>query len=261
MIEAERVTRTFGRRTALAGVGFRVEPGESVLLAGPNGAGKTTLLRILAGFAPATSGWVRIAGCDVFDESESARAVLGYVPENMPLYEDMRVAEYLRFRGRLRKLPRRLLRRRLQEVSEQFELASVRGELIGALAKGQRARVALADATLHEPRVLLLDEPLAALDAQQRANVLRLLVEIRKSATVLMATHFPDEASGLFSRVLLLRAGQLLRDTVLPPRGESQPSLQARLSQWLSSPGPEAPMDAGTDAAPRQRREGAPWAR
>lgn len=248
MIEAENISRAFGRLTALHQVSFRIEAGEFVLLAGPNGAGKTTLLRILAGFAPPSAGCARIAGHDLFDEAEAARAQLGYVPENLPMYNDMRVAEYLRFRGRLRRLPRRKLRRRIGELSDQFALASLRRTMIGALARGQRARVALADALLHEPPVLLLDDPLAALDAEQRAAVVDLLRGACSGTAVLLATHVPDEAAGLFTRILLLRTGRLLRDEAREPGAHPPQALSDTLRLWLAAPSPPpaaAPVRGG----------------
>lgn len=238
MIEAENVTRTFGRKTALSDVGFRILPGETVLLAGPNGAGKTTLLRVLSGYAPATSGIVRIAGYDLFEDAEAARSMLGYVPENIPLYQDMRVSEYLRFRGSLRHLARRSLRRRMEALIERFDLGPLRRALIGDLARGQRARVALADALLHEPTVLLLDEPLASLDAEQRQQFLSLLQEVRQHTAVLLATHFPDEGAHLFNRVLLLRQGHLLRNEA---RETSASGLQAQIAGWLSEAAQQPP--------------------
>ena len=234
MIIAENITRTFGHRTALSGVCFHIGIGETVLLAGPNGSGKTTLLRILAGFAPATSGVIRINRHDMFDESEAARASLGYVPENIPLHADMRVTEYLRFRGKLRQLSRKHLRRRTAEVVEQFGLTAFRGEMIGALSKGQRARVALADALLHEPPALLLDDPLASLDAEQRTAFLKLLGGVRSNTAVLLATHFPDEGSDLFSRVLLLRSGHLLRDELHAAPEPDQDLLGRKILRWLA---------------------------
>lgn len=247
MIDAENISRTFGRLTALHQVGFRITAGEFALLAGPNGAGKTTLLRILAGFAPPSAGCVRIAGHDLFDASEAARARIGYVPENLPMYNDMRVAEYLRFRGRLRRMPRRVLRRRIGELSEQFSLAALRRTMIGALAKGQRARVALADALLHEPPVLLLDDPLAALDAEQRAAVVGLLRSACPDTAVLLATHFPDEVASLVTRILLLRAGRLLRDALRDPAAPDPQPLRETLRQWLapSTPPATAPTRGG----------------
>lgn len=212
MIEAHNITRTFGRTVALRSVSFRVEADQCVLLAGPNGAGKTTLLRILAGFAPPAAGFVRIAGYDMLSEGEEARSSLGYVPESLPMYDDMRVTEYLRYRGLLRNMSRRRLRQRIMELTEQFALVSNRRTMIGALARGQRARVALADALLHEPEVLLLDNPLTALDMEHRAQVINLLAEAVSGRAVIMSSHFPDETAILFNRVMILRAGRLLAE-------------------------------------------------
>jgi ABC-2 type transport system ATP-binding protein len=235
MIEVELLSRTFGSRTALAGVTFRVAAGDAVMLLGPNGAGKTTLLRVLSGFLPATSGFVQVAGHDLFDASLAARAALGYVPETAPLYAEMRVAEYLRFRGHLRRLRGRHLRRRTDAVVEQCGLLPHRRELIGALSRGQRVRVAVADALLHEPSVLLLDDPLAALDTDQRRQVLQLLESVRGSAAMLISTHLPDELTPLCGRLMLLRAGQLVRDAPVTPE-DTAAGLRNRIAAWLSAP-------------------------
>lgn len=212
MIEVEQLTRTFGNRTALDGISFRLDVGEASLLTGPNGSGKTTLLRILSGFLPATSGFAHVAGHDLLNDSLAARAALGYVPENAPLYGEMRVAEYLRFRGRLRGLHLRALRRRVEAVTDQCDLRAIRHELIGTLSRGQRMRVAVADALLHEPSVLLLDDPLASLDTEQRLQTVQLLQAVRGNAAILVSTHYPDELRPLCGRRLQLRAGHLVDD-------------------------------------------------
>lgn len=236
MISVEHITRTFGRKKALDDVTFSLKKGETVLLTGPNGAGKTTLLRILAGVAPATAGQGSIDGRDLFfddaDESLDIRRLIGYVPETLPLYEDMRVGEYLRFRGRLRDLFGSVLRRHFNEAVEICGLGDHRATLIGNLSRGVRARVALADAILHHPPVLLLDDPIASVDAAQRHRFLDALRNAAESRTTLFATHTPDDAARLFNRALLLSKGHLLLDTPLDP---SHPplSLGATVTGWL----------------------------
>lgn len=236
MIAVENISRSFGRKKALDGVTFRIEAGERVLLSGPNGAGKTTLLRILSGYAPATSGFGTVCGEDIFfddaDDSLDIRRNIGYVPESLPLYDEMRVGEYLRFRGRLRGLFGSILRRHFNDAVETCCLGEHRATVIGRLSRGVRARVALADAILHRPHVLLLDDPLASVDAAQRQAFLTALRNSAEERALLFATHTPDDAARLFSRVLLLDRGRLVLDAPLDPL-HPPPSLGATVTGWL----------------------------
>ncbi len=216
MIDARHVVRSFGRRAVLRGVEFRLEQGEYALLTGPNGAGKTTLLRVLSGFAPPDAGCIRIAGMDLFDDPLRVRARIGYVPENAPLPADPRPLEYLRFRGRLRGIRGRALRRRVDLAAERCGVTEFRQELMGCLSRGQRVRIALADALLHDPPVLLLDDPLDGLDAAGREALIAILAEARGTATLLISTHRPEELRPSAGRRLALQDGVVARDERLP---------------------------------------------
>ena len=210
VVEVENLTRRFPRCEALAGISFHVRRGEIIGVLGPNGSGKTTLLRVLSSFLAPTAGRVRVAGCDSVLQSLDLRRRIGYLPEGLPLYPEMRVAEYLSFRGRLRGLRGPRLDTRLREVLELCDLGGSSRRIIGNLSRGFRQRTGLADCLLHEPDVLLLDEPLAGLDLEQvrmfRALLARLAGEGR---TLLFSTHVLSEAEQLCHRVLILAEGRL----------------------------------------------------
>ncbi|RBP47799.1 ABC-2 type transport system ATP-binding protein [Roseimicrobium gellanilyticum] len=212
MIEVENLTKTYVGRTAVDGLTFSVKPGEVVGFLGPNGAGKSTTMRILAGFLPATSGTAKVNGFDVFHQSVKARQSLGYMPENAPLYLDMRVKEYLQFRGQLKGLHGKDLRKRMGEVMEACVLTEVRRKIIGTLSKGFRQRVALADAIISRPPVLILDEPTNGLDPNQIRHIRDLLHAYRAQQTILLSTHILSEVELTCDRVLLLHKGKLRAD-------------------------------------------------
>jgi ABC-2 type transport system ATP-binding protein len=191
---------------------FRVEPGQVVGFLGPNGAGKSTTMRILAGFMPQTSGTAKVNGFDVFHESIQARRSIGYMPENAPLYLDMRVKEYLQFRGALKGLSGRTLRKRTGAVMEACALTEVRRKVIANLSKGYRQRVALADALISAPPLLILDEPTNGLDPNQIRHVRELLRSQREKQTILLSTHILSEVEITCDRVLLLHHGKLRAD-------------------------------------------------
>ena len=173
MIEVSNLTKRYAGRTAVDDISFTVARGEIVGLLGPNGAGKSTTMRVLSGFMPATSGTVRVAGFDVFHDSDEVRRRIGYMPENNPLYPEMRVREYLKFRARLKGLGWRKSRERVTTVMEQCGLTDVGRRIIGQLSKGYKQRVGLADALVHEPELIILDEPTIGLDPHQIRSVRR----------------------------------------------------------------------------------------
>src|ERR1700691_6132688 len=189
MIEVTDLTKRYAGRTAVAGISFGVERGEIVGLLGPNGAGKSTTMRILSCFMPATSGTVRVAGFDVFNHADEVRRRIGYMPENNPLHPDMRVREYLKFRARLKGLSRKESRERVDIVTEQCDLTDVSRKIIGQLSKGYRQRVGLADALVHEPELIILDEPTIGLDPHQIRVVRQLIKELGSRHTVLISSH------------------------------------------------------------------------
>src|SRR5580700_1528530 len=205
MIEVSNLTKRYAGHTAVSDISFTVGRGEIVGLLGPNGAGKSTTMRILACFLPATSGTVRVAGLDVFRQSEEVRRRIGYMPENNPLHADMRVREYLKFRARLKGLSRQRSRERIDIVTEQCGLTGVDRRIIGQLSKGYRQRVGLADALVHEPELIILDEPTIGLDPSQIRSVRQLIKDLGRRHTVLISSHILPEVEMTCNRVMIMR--------------------------------------------------------
>ena len=210
IIEVENLTKRYTGHTAIDGLTFSVGRGEIIGFLGPNGAGKSTTMRILACFMPATSGTARVAGFDVFTESVEVRRRIGYMPENNPLHLDMRVREYLKFRGRLKGLGLGQSRERVDVVMRQCGLTDVSRKIIGHLSKGYRQRVGLADALVHEPELVILDEPTIGLDPHQIRSVRQLIKDLSHSHTVLISTHILSEVEMMCNRVLILHHGRIL---------------------------------------------------
>jgi ABC-2 type transport system ATP-binding protein len=210
MIEVRELTKRYAKYTAVNDVSFEVGRGEIVGLLGPNGAGKSTILRILSCFMPATSGWVRVGGYDVFFQADEVRRRIGYMPENNPLHLEMRVREYLKFRARLKGLGAREVRTRVQTVIEQCGLEDVQKRIIGQLSKGYKQRVGIADALVHEPELIILDEPTIGLDPNQIRSVRQLIKDLGGRHTVLLSTHILPEVEMTCSRVLILHKGEIM---------------------------------------------------
>jgi len=210
MIAVSNLTKRYAGRTAVDGISFTVARGEIVGLLGPNGAGKSTTMRVLSGFMPATSGTVRVAGFDVFHEADETRRRIGYMPENNPLHPEMRVREYLKFRARLKGLGWKKSRERVTTVMEQCGLTDVSRRIIGQLSKGYKQRVGLADALVHEPELIILDEPTIGLDPQQIRSVRALIKSLAGKHTVLISTHILPEVEMMCGRVLIMLAGRVL---------------------------------------------------
>src|SRR5881227_1524550 len=209
MIKVENLTKRYAGQTAIQDLNFEVSRGEIMGFLGPNGAGKTTTMRILAGFMPPTSGRASIAGFDVFEQSLKARAHLGYMPENVPLYSDMRVTEYLNYRAALKGVPHRRIAERVGDVKELCGLKDLEKKLIGTLSKGYRQRVGLADALVHEPDLLILDEPTSGLDPNQIRQVRDLIKNLGKQHTILLSTHILPEVEMTCSRVIIIHRGRI----------------------------------------------------
>ena len=235
MIEVRDLTKRNPGRTAVDGLTFSVGRGEVVGFLGPNGAGKSTTMRILASFLPATSGTARVAGFDVFHEADDVRRRIGYMPENNPLHLDMRVREFLKFRTRLKGLGWRRSRERVDTVLQQCGLKDVQKRIIGQLSKGYRQRVGLADALVHEPDLIILDEPTIGLDPHQIRAVRALIKELGERHTVLLSTHILSEVEMTCSRVLIMNRGRILAaDT--PQNLEKHLSLDGQVVAEIAAP-------------------------
>lgn len=210
MIEVENLTKRYAGQLAVSGLSFTVGRGEIVGLLGRNGAGKSTTMRILACFLAATSGTARVAGYDVFTQADEVRSRIGYMPENNPLHPEMRVREYLKFRARLKGLSRGRCRDRVDTVLQQCGLTDVNKKIIGNLSKGYKQRVGLADALVHEPELIILDEPTIGLDPEQIRSVRQLIKDLAKKHTVLLSSHILPEVEVTCNRVVIMRAGTIL---------------------------------------------------
>jgi ABC-2 type transport system ATP-binding protein len=210
MIEVANLTKRYAGHTAVSNISFTVGHGEIVGLLGPNGAGKSTTMRILACYLPATAGTVRVAGLDVFQYSDEVRRRIGYMPENNPLHHDLRVREYLKFRARLKGLKWKRSRQRVDTVMEQCGLTEVSRRIVGQLSKGYRQRVGLADALVHEPEMLILDEPTLGLDPNQIRSVRQLIKGLAGAHTVLISTHILPEAEMTCHRMVIMYQGKIL---------------------------------------------------
>jgi len=210
MIEVDHLTKYYGDFPAISEVSFTVDKGEVLGFLGPNAAGKTTTMRILTGFMPPTSGTVRIAGHDVVAESREARKHIGYLPETVPLYTDMTVKGYLAFMGTIRGMDDKAIRRRITDVTEICHLEEYYNSLIGKLSKGFRQRVGIAQAILHEPDVLVLDEPTIGIDPIQVVDTRQLIRKLGGEHTVIVSTHILPEVSMICERVIILHEGEIV---------------------------------------------------
>jgi ABC-2 type transport system ATP-binding protein len=210
LINVSQLTKLYGHVTAVDRVSFEVPKGQIVGFLGPNGAGKSTTLRMLTCYLPPTSGGATVNGFDIFHQSVQVRENLGYLPENVPLYTEMKVEEYLDFRGRLRKLDRTTRRTRIDYVVERCWLGNVRNRVIGHLSKGYRQRVGLADALLHNPPVLILDEPTVGLDPTQIRETRKLIKDLGGDHTVMLSTHILPEVEAVCDRAIIIAGGKIV---------------------------------------------------
>ena len=221
MIKVSNLTKDYGPRRAIFDLSFSVEKGEIVGFLGPNGAGKTTAMRILSGYMPPTSGKVEIGGYDIFEDSLKARQIIGYLPETVPLYNDMTVFDYIKFMAQLRKVKH--VDDRVDEVLELVHLDDRSDSLVSRLSKGMKQRVGIAQALVHKPEVLILDEPTVGLDPTQIIDVRNLIKEVGKEHTVLLSTHILSEAQHVCDRVLIINKGQIVAE-------DTTERLQSRLA-------------------------------
>lgn len=221
MIEARELSKRYGDIAAVDDVSFSVEKGEVIGFLGPNGAGKTTTMRMLTGFLPPTEGTAVIAGHDIFEEPIAARRSVGYLPENPPLYPEMTVSSYLDYVARIKDVPRGLRREAVDRALARCGLEEVRRRVIGTLSKGFRQRVGLAQAIVHEPPVLILDEPTVGLDPMQVREIRALIAELaapskgEEQQTVVLSTHILTEVEAICRRVILISGGRKVIDAPL----------------------------------------------
>jgi ABC-2 type transport system ATP-binding protein len=244
MIEVENLTKRYGRHTAVDGISFRVHKGEILGFLGPNGAGKTTTMRILTCYLPPTEGTARVAGFDVFEQPLEVKRRIGYTPETPPLYPDMDVGSFLDFCAKIKGVAGKDRKARISDVMEKTRISDVRGTLIGRLSKGYRQRVGLAQAILHNPDVLILDEPTAGLDPKQIIETRELIKGLGGEHTIVLSTHILPEVSMTCGRVVIINKGRVVAEDTpenlthrlqgaatvrLEVRGES-PDLEATLA-------------------------------
>jgi ABC-2 type transport system ATP-binding protein len=209
MIQVRNLTKYFGQVLAVDHVTFDVQQGEVVGFLGPNGAGKTTTMRILTTFLPATSGTAKVAGFDIMNESMQVRQNLGYLPENVPLYPEMKVEEYLFYRAKLKGVDRTARRQRIEYCMDRCRVLAVRRRLMGTLSRGYRQRVGLAEAMIHDPPILIMDEPTVGLDPNQQQETLALIRELGQKHTILLSTHILPEVEETCQRVIVISQGRI----------------------------------------------------
>lgn len=232
-VKVEALTKIYGDQRAIDEISFEARPGEVLGFLGPNGAGKTTTMKILTGYIPATSGSASVCGHDVRTDALAVRRCLGYLPEHNPLYKDMYVREFLQFTARLHQVPQAV--QRIKEVIELTGLGRESHKLIGALSKGYRQRVGLAQALLHDPQVLILDEPTTGLDPNQLAEIRQLIRQLGQSKTLIFSTHIMQEVQAVCDRVLIINQGKLVADD---PIDRLQARLQGEIritAEWLTA--------------------------
>src|SRR5215213_5409451 len=235
MIDVQNITKRYGHHTAIDRVSFSVAKGEVLAFLGPNGAGKTTTMRILTCFMPATEGTAQVAGFDCADQPLEVKRRIGYLPETPPVYQELTVTEYLTFVGRLRGMTGRNLTSALDQSIGRLELGSVRGRLIGNLSRGYRQRVGLAQALLHDPPVLILDEPTVGLDPKQIIEIRDLIKSLAGSHTVILSTHILPEATAVCQRVVIINGGRIVAEDT-PDRLSARLRRSEKVSVTVKTP-------------------------
>ena len=209
MIEVEQLSKSYGPREAIKNLSFQIKKGEVVGFLGPNGAGKSTTMNILSCIMPASSGSARICGYDVFEQALEIRKLIGYLPETPPLYSDMVVYDYLTFAARLRNIPSKQTKLAVDQVIERCSLNEVDGRIIGRLSKGYQQRVGIAQALVHDPDILILDEPTIGLDPIQIIEIRKLIQELSASHTIILSSHILPEITQICKRVIIISDGQI----------------------------------------------------
>ncbi len=209
MIEVDQLSKSYGPHEAIRNLSFQIEKGEVIGFLGPNGAGKTTTMNILACIMPASSGTARICGLDVFEQSLKIRELIGYLPETPPLYSDMVISDYLAFAARIRNVPKTHTALAVDRVVEKCSLTEVRNRIIGRLSKGFQQRVGIAQALIHDPDILILDEPTIGLDPIQIIEIRKLIQELAASHTIILSSHILPEITQICKRVIILNDGEI----------------------------------------------------
>ncbi len=240
-IDVSNLCKSYGPVQAVNNISFTVQPGELVGFLGPNGAGKSTTMRVLTTIMPASSGIAKVFGLDVMDQSMEVRRKLGFLPESVPIYPEMRVEEYLHYRAKLKGVERSARNNRIEYCLEKCRIREVRRRLIGTLSKGYRQRVGLADAIVADPPLLILDEPTSGLDPVQIRETLNAIRELAGSHTVMLSTHILPEVEAICDRVIIINRGTLHWDGKLSQLAEQAPKLQLdvrgptdHVQDWLS---------------------------
>jgi ABC-2 type transport system ATP-binding protein len=244
VISVSMLTKEYGLTRAVDQISFEVPKGQVVGFLGPNGAGKSTTLKMLTCYLPPTSGGATVNGFDIFHQSEKVRESLGYLPENVPLYLEMRVDEYLDFRGRLRKMPRAERRKRMDYVLERCWLNNVSKRVIGHLSKGYRQRVGLADSLLHNPAVIILDEPTVGLDPTQIRETRKLIKDLGGDHTIMLSTHILPEVEAVCDRAIVIARGKIVAQGT-PDELRSSRRMQARVLVECKGPSDEVETALG----------------
>lgn len=219
MIEVNGLTKKYGERYAIDQISFSVKKGEILGFLGQNGAGKTTTMKILTGFMPATSGTAKIAGFDVFEQPLEVKKRIGYLPETPPIYPELLVSEYLSFVADLRNIPRSEKKKKIEAALEKTQLGDVKNRLIGNLSKGYRQRVGLAQALVHDPELLILDEPTVGLDPKQVTEARSLIKSLKESHTVIYSTHILTEVAATCDRIIIIDSGKIVAQESLNAMG------------------------------------------
>lgn len=244
MIEVQHLTKRYGRVTAVDDVTFRVEPGEILGFLGPNGAGKTTTMRILTGYMPATEGKATVAGFDVFEQPLEAKRRTGYLPETPPLYPDMTVREYLHFVSQIKGVPSGERQSRIAGAMKQTQLVDMADRHCGRLSKGYRQRVGLAQAILHNPEVLILDEPTAGLDPKQIIETRELIKGLAGNHTIILSTHILPEVSQTCQRVVIINRGRMV---AVDTPDNLTARLRGRETLYVLADGPEESLTTAVE--------------
>lgn len=255
MIEVQHLTKRYGDLTAVSDISFNVASGQILGFLGPNGSGKTTTMRIITGFLPATGGTVKVSGFDIFEDSFEVRKRIGYLPETPPLYNDMTVASYLRFVARLKGMPRAEIAEALDRALVRCGLTQVTDRVTGHLSKGYRQRVGLAQAIIHNPDVLILDEPTVGLDPQQIIEIRTLIKELAGAHTVVLSTHILPEVAQVCEKVVIINAGRVVKEDLIADLTKEGQTLEEVFLHAIAQEDPhsersweEEPQDATEEA-------------